>query len=381
MLRIQALDGWRGIAAVFVSLYHLNFLNHLHDWVFLRNSYLFVDFFFVLSGFVITHAYQNKLKNKDDITHFIKKRLSRLLPLHLFILLLFLILELLKLLLVQFGTWNMDNPPFSGEYSISSFISNIFLMHSLGIHNHLSWNYPSWSISVEFYTYILFAFVAVIDYRYRSFKWPLYSILIGISFYLIYVNTQNLNDATFHFGIFRCIIGFFLGSICYRLFLMTREKVIPQATLVEIGLMVFIYFFVTYLGAEKLSIVAPIIFALTVYVFSFEQGYVSNLLKGKIFQELGKWSYSIYMIHALIILIMGRGVNLIEKLSGHSFYIKHVTEVSNTELIYYYSPYLMDFLTLVFLGILIYISSLTYKYIELRMSFSALYNKLRKLNP
>lgn len=368
MLRFQSLDGWRGIAAVFVSLYHLNFFNHLHDWAFLRNSYLFVDFFFVLSGFVIAHAYQNKLKNTGDITHFINKRLSRLLPLHLFILSLFLVLEILKLILTQFGAWNMDASPFTGEYSIPSLISNVFLIHSLGLHNHLSWNYPSWSISVEFYTYILFAFIGAIGYKYQTLKWPLYSILIGISFYYIYSNTQNLNDATYHFGIFRCIIGFFLGSICYRLFLLTKTRTIPHATLIEISLIVLIYFFTTYLGKEKLSIIAPIIFTLTVYIFSFEQGLISRLLKVKPLQNLGKWSYSIYMVHALLILLIGRTINLVENLSNYNFSIAHSYEGKDFELIYYNSSYVMDLLTIAFLVVLIYISSLTYKYVEMKMS-------------
>ena len=65
-MRFHSLDGWRGVAALFVSLYHLSFFNHIYGWEFLRNSYLFVDFFFVLSGFVITHAYQNKISDKQS---------------------------------------------------------------------------------------------------------------------------------------------------------------------------------------------------------------------------------------------------------------------------------------------------------------------------
>ena len=375
MLRFQSLDGWRGIAAAFVALYHLNFANHLYDWNFLRNSYLFVDFFFVLSGFVITHAYINKLKNTNDFKLFISRRLSRLLPLHIFILALFIVLELSKLLLVQSGVWNLDTPPFTGEYSIQSLVSNILLMHSLGIHDHLSWNYPSWSISVEFYTYIIFSIVGVIGYKYRKLMPLLYFSLILVSFYFIYNHTNNLNDATYHFGIFRCIIGFFLGGICYRFFLLTRGIVLPYATFIEVSLMIAIYFFVTYFGKERLSIIAPLIFTVTVYVFSFEQGKISTLLKVNLIQNLGKWSYSIYMVHALIILIIGRSLNLFENLSGHSFFIQHITEVSNTELILIYNAYFMDFLTAVFLGIVIVLSSLTYKYIELRMSNVSLFKK------
>lgn len=368
MLRFQSLDGWRGIAAVFVSLYHFSFFNHLYDWSFLRNSYLFVDFFFVLSGFVITHAYHNKLESIQDNFKFILRRLSRLLPLHLFILTLFVILELLKLLILQFGVWEIDTAPFTGEYSIHSLISNIFLLQSMGIHNHLSWNYPSWSISVEFYTYLIFSIVTIVGFKFRSMIKIQYFILIIVSFYIVYTNTDNLNDASYNFGIFRCIIGFFLGSTCYQFFLMTKNLIIPQATLLEIGLIILIYMFTTFLGKENLSIFAPILFTLTVYVFSFEQGFISGLLKMEHIQNLGKWSYSIYMVHALIILIIGRGINFIEKISGQKFTIEHTSYGKNVELFYYDSSYLMDFFTVIYLFILIYISSLTYRYIELKGS-------------
>ncbi len=368
MLRFHSLDGWRGVAALLVSLYHLNFFNHLHDWDFLRNSYLFVDFFFVLSGFVITHAYKDKLKNTIDFKKFISRRLSRLLPLHLFVLALFILFELLKLFIAQFGMWTSADLPFTGAYTIQSIFSNLFLIHSLGIHDHLSWNYPSWSISVEFYTYIIFAVVGLIGYKSRKLLRLQYSLLIVLSFYIIYINTDHLNDATYHYGIFRCIIGFFLGSICYRFFLLNKNKVIPYATVIEIFSIIVIYFFTAYFGKEKLSIIAPIIFTFTVYIFAFEQGLLSKLLKVKPIQNLGKWSYSIYMIHAFIILIIGRSINFFENITGHSYFNKYMIGGEETELVYFYSPYLMDFLTVIFLVILVYISSFTYKNIELRMS-------------
>jgi peptidoglycan/LPS O-acetylase OafA/YrhL len=63
MERFIALDSWRGIAACLVALFHLEayshlVYSHLNAAPFLRNSWLFVDFFFVLSGFVIAANYQ-----------------------------------------------------------------------------------------------------------------------------------------------------------------------------------------------------------------------------------------------------------------------------------------------------------------------------------
>ena len=368
-MRFQSLDGWRGIAALLVSLYHLDFLNHLYDWQFLRNSYLFVDFFFVLSGFVITHAYHNKLNSIQDSYQFIYRRIARLLPLHIFVLLLFVLLELLKLILIQSGNWNNDTAPFTEEYSLSSLASNLFLLQSMGIHDKLTWNYPSWSISVEFYTYLVFAIVAGISLKFKNLLKIQYAILITISLFILYINTESLSFATYDYGIFRCISGFFLGSISYKLFSAKKSAIIPNATIIEMVLIAGIYFFIVQYGNHKLSILAPFLFALTVTIFAYEQGAISRLLKIKIIQSLGKWSYSIYMLHALIILIIGRSFNVFESKLDLNLVTKHATDNNSiTELIYFSSPYLMDLLTVLYLVVLVTVASFTHKYIEIKGS-------------
>src|SRR2546428_12039863 len=82
---------WRGIAACLVALFHLEayshlVYSHLHGVPFLRNSWLFVDFFFVLSGFVIAANYQQRLLDGFGVGRFLLLRLGRLYPLHFAIL-------------------------------------------------------------------------------------------------------------------------------------------------------------------------------------------------------------------------------------------------------------------------------------------------------
>jgi peptidoglycan/LPS O-acetylase OafA/YrhL len=49
--RFVVLDGWRGLCALLVALAHADFLGHFYFWPVVRNGHLFVDFFFVLSGY------------------------------------------------------------------------------------------------------------------------------------------------------------------------------------------------------------------------------------------------------------------------------------------------------------------------------------------
>ena len=56
-MRLVALDSLRGLCALMVALMHINSISHISESTLVRQSWLFVDFFFVLSGFVIAHSY------------------------------------------------------------------------------------------------------------------------------------------------------------------------------------------------------------------------------------------------------------------------------------------------------------------------------------
>jgi peptidoglycan/LPS O-acetylase OafA/YrhL len=80
-----ALDGWRGICACLVALYHFRAVlgvtvnSHLFSVATIQHAYLFVDFFFVLSGFVIASRYQERISGKiTSVADFLKLRLGRL---------------------------------------------------------------------------------------------------------------------------------------------------------------------------------------------------------------------------------------------------------------------------------------------------------------
>lgn len=369
-MRFKSLDGWRGLAALFVALYHLPFINHIYDLPFLRNSFLFVDFFFVLSGFVITHAYQNRLYKTQDITLFIKKRIARLWPLHIFVLLLFLGFEFLKLFLYKTGSLTLEAVPFTGEYSVESFVSNLLLMQSLGFHSNLSWNYPSWSISAEFYTYIVFALIFLISNKSKMMIQLQYFILILVSFYILYRNVDLINYATYDFGLFRCIPGFLLGSISYILHIKSNNFKMPLASLIEIAVITATYFFFVYAGDTKFSLIAPFMFSLVVFVFSFEQGILSKFLQNHRIQNLGKWSYSIYMLHALLILIIGRTIKVIARITENNWQVDHYSYSTGItqKLTLIGDTYLMDILTIMYLLLLVYLSSKSFKYIEMKGS-------------
>ena len=152
--RFQVLDSWRGIAAVMVVLFHVQIVSNIHDLPLVRAGETFVDFFFVLSGFVIAHAYAGRVNSRQQFVGFVVQRLGRVYPLHAVMLLLYLLFETAKALVPSLGS--ASDPAFSGSNDISSIVANVLLVQAWGFEDGLTWNTPAWSISGELLSYLLF---------------------------------------------------------------------------------------------------------------------------------------------------------------------------------------------------------------------------------
>jgi len=303
MARFVVLDSWRGIAACLVALFHLDAYSHLYGMPFLRNSWLFVDFFFVLSGFVIAANYQQRLLDGFGVGRFLLLRLGRLYPLHFAMLALFIAFELLKVLKrIVIPTLLSVNPiaPFSTlQEAPNTVVANLLLIQSLHVFDFLTWNVPSWSISTEFYTYVVFA-VCLIGLRRHAWIALLVS-LIGGPVLIAALSEHNMNTH-YDWGIIRCIYGFSAGVVSWKIYERWDEKLKKwfSGSIVECGVLGLVVVFVSVAGTTLLSIAAPYVFALVVLVFAFEAAAASAVLRLRPLVFLGTVSYSIYMTHAFI---------------------------------------------------------------------------------
>src|SRR5262249_7558215 len=102
----------------------------------------------------------------------------------------------------------------------ADFVRNIFLVQAWGFSDDVSWNGPAWSISCEWFAYLLFPFIVMMVLRVRSVRgaWMgfviMYALLLGYFERAGYTNTTTSNDG----ALVRVITQFIVGCLLYRIY-------------------------------------------------------------------------------------------------------------------------------------------------------------------
>jgi peptidoglycan/LPS O-acetylase OafA/YrhL len=290
--RFAVLDSWRGICACLVAIHNFQYPQAPS---FIQHSFLFVDFFFALSGFVVTHAYMHRFESPSAVAEFMVRRFGRLWPLHSVLLISYIAIESAKFVAAPALHLNFQGGLFDPPNSISSIVRNVVLTQAVGAHTSLSLNSPSWSISTEFWTYLLFALICTISPRRPPSAIVMGAIcLFAAALIILYV--PNLLASNTDYAFARCLYGFFGGHLAYRIW-QANEHDFRSSTLLEISAVLLVIAFVCFAGSDALSMAAPLVFGFTVLVFATEGGAISRKLKSSTLVTLGAWSYSIYMVH------------------------------------------------------------------------------------
>lgn len=320
------LDSVRGIAALCVVVHHFVISQPLAsvlpnkawiDFAFFHNAWLFVDLFFVLSGIVISMSYVQGSFGTFEFREYIVRRLARIYPLHIVTLLAFLSFRMMKLGLVGAGLIHFAPSEMAVNNGYSFFL-NVLLLHAVGFVDYLSWNGPSWSISAEFYTYLVFGGVVIFAQRLRDvriiFVMSLLLSVTSLAFILLVLRQYALDFHTY--GIARCILSFFLGVLALKAVASVPTAVRPSVqSMWQIGSAIAAVAIVCVVGIwPMLSFVAPPVFAVLLgSLMAFPGRRLPSLLSVKPLVWLGKRSYSIYMVHALVLVLIeyfSRGVGV-----------------------------------------------------------------------
>ncbi|WP_245315723.1 acyltransferase family protein [Bradyrhizobium neotropicale] len=352
--RYHALDSWRGICACMVAMFHFDVISHLSFLPLTRNAYLFVDFFFVLSGFVIASNYRSRLAEGFGTGRFLALRLGRIYPLHLLTLLLFIPIDAAK-----------DG---IGPNLLQAIVTNILLLQGLGV-NPQNWlNFASWSISAEFSAYVIFA--AVVS-RIGPTIWPWLLPIIAGPAVLATISPDGMN-ATYDYGLVRCLYGFALGVVSFDLrerFPVLRARLVPSdETWLETASFMLVVGYVSVAGSSvTLQVASPLVFTLVVLVFAREAGAVSRRLTVPFMLMIGTLTYSIYMLHPLVRAV-ARAVLMVVERHGHmDLFVSYALSSGHepTKVVSINgSLWLGDLLQIAMLLLTVLLSVATYRFVE-----------------
>ena len=290
--KIDELESIRGLAALLVVFYHIPKWHPMMDIGVINNGYLMVELFFVLSGFVIFSAYGGRINSRADLFRFQFLRFGRLYPVHLLFLLVFVLIELAKYLAAtKLGIVSTNTEPFR-ENNLLAFAQQLLLVQAIGpTGNELTFNGPAWSISVEFYTYLIFGLVIL---SFNSTRIYLFSAIAVVSVVLL------ATKFTFGFtDLLRCLAGFFVGCLTA---VATRHasRTWPSyaSLLVAAAILVFLHVKTT---RDFDSVIFLLTAALIASLVLSPNSLLNRLLNLRALGWLGAVSYSVYMCHAAVI--------------------------------------------------------------------------------
>jgi peptidoglycan/LPS O-acetylase OafA/YrhL len=354
-LRFEALDSWRGLCALWVVLYHFRAVSHVYGWTWVRTGDIAVDFFFVLSGFVITHAYGQSLTDGTSRLRFLVRRFGRLYPLHIATLAAVVLMELARWAAAHQLGHQLGRPAFSGDTDLAALVPNILLVHALGVLRDFTWNVPSWSISVEWCLCLLYVVLSL-------WRRPLVAagILAALGFAVtVWMTSLTQFPPEGYTAVVRGVYGFFLGVLAYRLFLRLREAGVTLPGWLEWTAPVLLA--LTVLFKEwRLFALQPPLFAALVLIFAAQAGPVSRLLKQRALTWLGEISYSIYLVHYVLVLAIFGGMLAVGAVMG----FEPLLAYRNTLLLKMPNPWIGDLAAIGFLALTIGVAALTYRWIE-----------------
>jgi peptidoglycan/LPS O-acetylase OafA/YrhL len=290
---LRPLTSLRGLAAWMVVLYHVRVAAAptLGPAVvaIAAKGYLAVDFFFMLSGFVLWLNYAGRLRGGRlrDWIDFIVRRLARIWPLHAVMLG---VAAALALLLALAGR---D----TSNYPLAELPLHLALMQNWGFTAALTWNDPAWSISCELAAYLLLpGFALLVDWR--RVRTPLLcGVILGLALLLhgLFVATgaTTLGQHILQLGVPRCLIEFAIGTVLCELWRRWRGQfavavgaVATAAAFVPLGL------------PETLAI--PLIFAALLLAAAVTAEAPGNPLAATPLHYLGEISYATYLSHVLL---------------------------------------------------------------------------------
>ena len=295
------IDGLRAIAVIAVILYHTQLTIFGHQPF--KGGFIGVDIFFVISGYLITSIILKELITTGffSFKHFYERRIRRLLPALLFVML--------------------ASLPFAWMYLMpSSFVDfSKSIIYSLGFSSNFYFHYSgqeygavsgflkpflhTWSLSVEEQYYILFPIVLLFTFKYFR-KYLIHTLIVGFIISLGLADWGSRNHPSFTFYVlptrgWELLAGSILAYLeitkGHRSNNKNLNSILPSIGFILIGHSIL--FFDDKMLHPSFYTLSPIIGVFLIIWFSNKNEIITKVLSSKLFVGIGLISYSLYLWH------------------------------------------------------------------------------------
>ena len=310
----------RGIAALLTVIFHVdlmiggggNFLIKHKDSLVLTRMYLMVDFFFILSGFIMMHVYGKWFSEKINWNSFKKftiARFARVYPLHFITLFYLVLLQIFLRYMIGHGP---TDPMAMICNDFKTIPQNLLLIHSMNTTQWFTWNNASWSISTEWWAYMVFPFLVIPFLKLKKNGLFMVAFLcligyLGITYLIVPIVTVPASipftkvdpaalslDVSYQFGFVRCICGFVLGIVSYQVYKLDWAKRLLAngyaLLILFLSVMICMHFAIP-------DYYTVLLFPLILLSAAYGSQSIDKVFGTGPFQKLGDWSFSIYLIH------------------------------------------------------------------------------------
>ncbi|CAM3029198.1 acyltransferase family protein [Flavobacterium frigoris] len=302
---IKPLTSLRFLFAFMIFVHHMTFLaksksstlRWIHESI-LKEGYIGVSFFFILSGFILAYNYRDSMLNqKISKSNFYIARIARIYPLHL--------LTLLIAVPITIQNVNFELSLWFKQLFFNSTLTQSFVPIKK---IYFSFNSPSWSISNELFFYLLFPFLILLISKLKILKYskglliPFLLLLPILMLVIPPIYYKNL----FYVNPFFRIFDFVVGILLFELYLKIKntEKVINYNVLEFSSILLLVVFFIFHSQLPlvvRYSIYYWLPMSFLILVFAFQKGVVSRLLSTNTLILLGEISFGFYMFHQLVL--------------------------------------------------------------------------------
>lgn len=299
--KIDELESIRGLAALIVVMYHIpSWHPFLHQLSFIRGAGLMVDLFFVLSGFVIYSAYSTRIHSAAELFKFQFLRFGRLYPVHIAFLLIFLVIETLKYILQNhYGIQSHSKAPFV-QNDFAAFLREVFLIKAFWPNEvAMAFNSPAWSISAEFYTYILFGVIVLYANKFKNLIFLLITLMCIATLFIYKPEEYNF--------MLRCLSGFFIGCLTSYVVKLTENsnkasRISISQWVIPLSLILIVWITSVSKGYFGIALLIYPVSAMLIAAISLSNANVfKQALAHPYLVWLGTVSYSLYMSHGAVL--------------------------------------------------------------------------------